>query len=84
MAEKNFMALADELRQRIPTNGTFSSLNVDVFADEDGIYCAPAESGIAGYPGSIHYVEEIVLFAKYHDLSVITEVFDKGAGLKLW
>ena len=74
--EKNMTALADELRQRLATDVDF--LQINVAADDEGgcIDVAPA----VGATGIVK-VEEIVLFAKYHGLSVHTALYQTGPGL---
>ena len=84
MAEKDYTLLAKELRSRLP-EPSLPTMEVRVWGDnEEGyIYCAPATEGLFGRAGYILYVEEIVLFAQYHGLSVHTCAFETGAGLSL-
>ena len=82
-------ALAAELDARLPKRESELGMNVCVWAEKDEccdtgeIHCAPANRGIFNSEGYIMYVEEIVLFAKYHDLSVHTCSYETGAGLRL-
>jgi len=78
------VALAAELQNRLPVQ-KIESMNVRVWADEEdgGIHCAPAVDGILPGCGYILYVEEILLFAKYHDMSISTKTYETGAGLCL-
>lgn len=80
-------ALAAELSARLKPESAV--LPVRVWAEpEEGfdtgeIHCAPATRGVLNSDGYIMDVEEIVLFAKYHDLSVHTCSYETGAGLRL-
>ena len=78
MAKKDYKALADELRSRLETDVDY--LSVLVSADEEG-GCIDVAPG----PGatSIVRVEEVVLFAQYHGLSVHTALYQTGPGLIL-
>ena len=83
MEKKDIKALAEELRERIPVQPSFPMMNVDIWADEDNgcINCAPSEGGKFG--DTVIYVKEIARFAEYHDLSLHTKTFARGAGLEL-
>lgn len=88
---KKIEALAAELEARLPKQEApgLESMNVRVWSEKDEdmdtgeIHCAPATRGVLGMDGYIMYVEEIVLFAKYHDLDVYTCSYETGAGLRL-
>lgn len=83
--------LATELEARLPKQEApaLATMNVRVWAEkEEGmdtgeIHCAPATRGVLNTDGYILHVEEIVLFAKYHGLSVYTCSYETGAGLRL-
>lgn len=78
MARTDFKALADELRSRLETD--MDCLSVLVSADEEG-GCIDVSPG-PGAPGIVK-VEEVVLFAQYHGLSVHTALYQMGPGLIL-
>lgn len=80
-------ALAAELSARLKPESAVVPTRVWAEKDEDmdtgEIYIAPATRGVLNTDGYVMDVEEVVLFAKYHDLSVYTCSFETGAGLRL-
>ena len=80
-------ALAAELSARLKPESSVLPVRVWAEQEEDmntgEIHCAPAHRGVFNSEGYIMDVEEIVLFAKYHDLTVHTCSYETGAGLRL-
>lgn len=80
-------ALAAELNARLKPESAVVPVRVwaepEEGMDTGEIHCAPAYRGPLNSEGYIMDVEEIVIFAKYHDLSVYTCSYETGAGLRL-
>ena len=80
-------ALAAELSARLKPESAAVPTTVwaerDECMDTGEIHIAPATRGVLNSEGYIMDVEEIVIFAKYHDLSVHTCSYETGAGLRL-
>lgn len=80
-------ALAAELSARLKPESAV--VPARVWAEEEEgmdtgeIHVAPATRGVLNTDGYLMDVEEVVLFAKYHDLSVHTCSYETGAGLRL-
>lgn len=82
-----FLALAAELSARLKPESAVVPVRVwaepEEGMDTGEIHVAPANRGVLNSDGYIMGVEEIVLFAKYHDLTVNTCSYETGAGLRL-
>jgi hypothetical protein len=74
--ETNWKKLARELARRMQTDTDV--LAVEISADEEG-GCIDVAPG-PGATGVVK-VEEVVLFAQYHGLSVMTALYQSGPGL---
>ena len=81
MEKIDYEALAAELAGRLPKHPNFPSLDVRVWAEDEGINVAPAVR--EWYGNRVHYVREVVTFADYYELDVTTWNFGTGSGLRL-
>ena len=80
MTERNWTALAEELRTRIPVHRGLPCIDITVNEERGHIDCAPAGGDVWDY---IFDVKDIVTFAEYHNLAVVTRVYPTGAGLQI-
>lgn len=82
MKKKNYIDLAEELRAFLG-EPSLDAMAFCVWADsEDEMICvAPAET--CDFK-TFYYVKEVALFAAYHDMSLATQEYETGAGLRLY